>query len=148
MATRTLKTSNGSLRATRRRIFHACIEHLAECSFKIGLQLISKIYIVETAWIDIDYMDTWKDFTMDPENFPQDKMIALSKRLHANKQKFVTMVDPALSTNTTYKTYQIGHEMDVFMKNNDGTEFIGQVWPGYTVFPGIIITLQIQRIAI
>lgn len=24
---------------------------------------------------------------------------------------------------------------DVFVKNPDGTEYIGQVWPGYTVFP-------------
>lgn len=25
--------------------------------------------------------------------------------------------------------------MDVFMKNPDGSEYVGQVWPGYTVFP-------------
>ncbi|KAL1935041.1 hypothetical protein VTP01DRAFT_4181 [Rhizomucor pusillus] len=90
---------------------------------------------LETAWIDIDYMDRRKDFTFDPVNFPEDRMIALSKSLHSNGQKFVTMVDPALSTNTSYKPYEIGHEMDVFLKNNDGTEFVGQVWPGYTVFP-------------
>lgn len=100
---------------------------------------------METAWIDIDYMDTWKDFTMDPVNFPQDKMIALSKRLHSNKQRFVTMVDPALSTNSSYEVYQLGHEMDVFMKNSDGTEFIGQVWPGYTVFPGKLFKQSIAK---
>lgn len=95
--------------------------------------------LVETAWIDIDYMDRRKDFTFDPVNFPEDRMIALSKSLHSNGQKFVTMVDPALSTNTSYKPYEIGHEMDVFLKNNDGTEFVGQVWPGYTVFPGKVL---------
>lgn len=24
---------------------------------------------------------------------------------------------------------------DTFIKNPDGTEYVGQVWPGYTVFP-------------
>ncbi|KAL1929570.1 hypothetical protein VTP01DRAFT_1708 [Rhizomucor pusillus] len=90
---------------------------------------------LEIAWVDIDYMDRMKDFTFDPVKFPQERMIALSKQLHANKQKMITMVDPALSTNTTYEPYLRGREMDVFLKNSDGTEFVGQVWPGYTAFP-------------
>ncbi|KAI8142903.1 alpha glucosidase [Fennellomyces sp. T-0311] len=90
---------------------------------------------LETIWIDIDYMDRMKDFTFDEINFPQEEMIALSKQMHANNQRMITMVDPALSTNDSYAPYERGHELDVFMKNPDGSEFVGQVWPGYTVFP-------------
>lgn len=90
---------------------------------------------LETIWVDIDYMDRRKDFTFDEVNFPEESMKALSNRMHSNSQRMITMVDPALSTNSTYDVYQRGKEMDVYMKNNDGTEFVGQVWPGYTVFP-------------
>lgn len=88
---------------------------------------------METIWVDIDYMDRRKDFTFDEVNFPEESMKALSNRMHSNSQRMITMVDPALSTNSTYDVYQRGKEMDVYMKNNDGTEFVGQVWPGYTV---------------
>ncbi|KAI8081129.1 alpha glucosidase [Thamnidium elegans] len=90
---------------------------------------------LETAWVDIDYMDETKDFTVDNVKFPLDRMIALGKNLHENKQKYVVMVDPAISANTSYSTYTRGVEMDVFIKNPDGTDYIGQVWPGYTTFP-------------
>lgn len=29
-----------------------------------------------------------------------------------------------------YSYYKEGHEKDVFLKNKNGTEYIGQVWPG------------------
>lgn len=80
-------------------------------------------------------MDETKDFTVDNVKFPLDRMIAFGKNLHENKQKYVVMVDPAISANTSYSTYSRGVEMDVFIKNPDGTDYIGQVWPGYTTFP-------------
>jgi alpha-glucosidase len=35
----------------------------------------------------------------------------------------------------TYKPYDVGTTQGVFIKNPDGSEYIGKVWPGYTVFP-------------
>jgi hypothetical protein len=32
-----------------------------------------------------------------------------------------------------YDPYTKGVEQDVFVKNPDGSEYIGQVWPGFTV---------------
>ncbi|KAI9495167.1 alpha glucosidase [Zychaea mexicana] len=90
---------------------------------------------LETIWVDIDYMDHMKDFTFDEINFPEESMVALSEKMHANNQRMITMVDPALSNNDSYLPYEHGKEMDVFMKNSDGSEYIGQVWPGFTVFP-------------
>lgn len=34
-----------------------------------------------------------------------------------------------------YETYDRGNESDVFLRNPDGSQYIGAVWPGYTVFP-------------
>ncbi|KAI8146374.1 alpha glucosidase [Fennellomyces sp. T-0311] len=90
---------------------------------------------LEVNWVDIDYMDTFRDFTLDPIHFPEDRMKAMSDELHANKQRLVLMVDAGKVYRSDYAPYIRGQELDVFMKNPDGSYFVGEVWPGYTVFP-------------
>jgi alpha-glucosidase (family GH31 glycosyl hydrolase) len=92
---------------------------------------------LETQWTDIDYMDGFKDFTFSPENFPVDKMQSFVKNLHANGQRYVPIVDPAIYVlNSTYSAYTEGMKMDVFVKDMYGqTPYLSQVWPGATYFP-------------
>lgn len=96
---------------------------------------------LETIWTDIDYMDQYRDFTNDPNTFSIPEGQQFLAQLHANNQHYIPIVDSAIyipdPTNATdnYTFYDRGHELDVFMKNPDGTEYIGDVWPGYTVFP-------------
>ncbi|KAJ1724546.1 hypothetical protein LPJ53_001192 [Coemansia erecta] len=90
---------------------------------------------LEVAWTDIDYMDKTRDFTFDPVNFPLEEMQKQLQSLHSNNQRMVLMTDPAIQHNASYAPYSRGHDLDVFIKNEDGSEFVGQVWPGYTVFP-------------
>ncbi|KAF1955215.1 alpha-glucosidase precursor [Byssothecium circinans] len=96
---------------------------------------------LETIWVDIDYMDQYRDFTLDPVTFPPSGVEEFFDYLHGNGQHFVPIVDAAIyipnpqNASDAYDTYTRGNESGAFLTNPDGSQYIGAVWPGYTVFP-------------
>ncbi|RDX50567.1 hypothetical protein OH76DRAFT_1512787 [Lentinus brumalis] len=94
---------------------------------------------LEVQWNDIDLYLAYRDFTSDPVSFPGEEMRSFIRELAANNQHYIPIVDAAVAhtVNGTdiYDPYTRGVELDVWVKNPDGTEYVGQVWPGYTVFP-------------
>jgi alpha-glucosidase len=95
----------------------------------------------ETIWLDIDYMDQYRDFTLDPVTFSPSGVADFFGWLHGNNQHFVPIVDSAIyipnpqNASDAYDTYTRGNNSGTFLTNPDGTQYIGAVWPGYTVFP-------------
>lgn len=89
---------------------------------------------LETMWTDIDYMYRRRTFTNDPERFPIRKMRALVDYLHEHDQHYILMTDPAMSKSDN-PAYNRGTERGIFLKNADGSQYEGVVWPGVTVYP-------------
>ncbi|KAJ7473458.1 glycosyl hydrolases family 31-domain-containing protein [Mycena latifolia] len=94
---------------------------------------------LEVMWNDIDLYHAVRDFTADPVSFPPEEMREWIAGLKANHQHYVPIVDAAVAKEVNssdhYAPYAKGTDLDVFIKNPDGSEYVGQVWPGYTVFP-------------
>jgi alpha-glucosidase/lysosomal alpha-glucosidase len=99
---------------------------------------------LETMWTDIDYMDGYRDFTFDPVHFPVPKVRAFIQKLHKNGQKYVLIVDPGIKIDKGLPSYDRGISQDIFMKNADGSLFVGNVWPGYVHFPDFFHPLTQQ----
>lgn len=87
---------------------------------------------LETMWTDIDYMDSYKVFTLGPK-FPLDGMRNLVNDLHEQNQHYIVMVDPAVAYQD-YPAFNNGKDADIFLKYNDSI-YKGRVWPGVTAFP-------------
>lgn len=89
-------------------------------------------------WLDIDYMDGYRVFTINKKHFPNAK--ADLQKLKAHGRKVVPILDPGVKREKGYGVYDDGHRADVFCHNEQGREFVGLVWPGKTVFPDFSTT--------
>ena len=87
----------------------------------------------DVIYLDIDYQDKNRPFTVDQERFPYfDGMI---KDLGAEGFKVVAITDLHLAKLPGYRPYDEGQKGDFFVKNPDGSVYTGEVWPGPAVFP-------------
>ncbi|XP_071714287.1 alpha-xylosidase 1-like [Rutidosis leptorrhynchoides] len=92
---------------------------------------------LEVIWNDADYMDEHKDFTLNPKAYPQAKLYEFLQKIHTRGMKYVVIIDPGISVNTSYGTYKRGLAKDVFIKY-EGNPYLGQVWPGVVNFPDFL----------
>eukprot|EP00878_Enallax_costatus_P002700 GHUV01002888.1.p1 GENE.GHUV01002888.1~~GHUV01002888.1.p1 ORF type:complete len:873 (+),score=203.93 GHUV01002888.1:194-2812(+) len=91
---------------------------------------------LETVWSDIEYMQN-KFWTMefDPYRYPANQMKALVDKLHARGQHWVAIQDAAIAADKGYKAFEEGTRDRVFITDHTGKDYLGQVWPGSTVYP-------------
>ncbi|KAF2020858.1 glycoside hydrolase family 31 protein [Aaosphaeria arxii CBS 175.79] len=90
---------------------------------------------LEVMYTDIDYMHLREDFTTDPERFPISKMRELVQTLHERDQRYVLILDPGIHTRADYAPFQRGHDKNVFLKNADGSDYLGVQWAGVSAWP-------------
>jgi alpha-glucosidase len=84
-------------------------------------------------WLDIEHMDDYRVFTWDTERFPDPA--AMLSRLAEAGYRLVTIVDPGVKHDPGYRVFDEAVEADLLCRTEGGGVFVGQVWPGDTVFP-------------
>jgi alpha-glucosidase len=87
----------------------------------------------DVIWMDIDYMDEFRVFTFDKKLFPDPK--SLNGYLHDKGFKSVYMIDPGIKKDENYFVYKQGSLIDAWVKDKNGNEYNGNVWPGMCAFP-------------
>lgn len=117
--------------------YHQCrwsymsTDHASE----IAENLRSRKIPCDVLWYDIDYMDNFKVFTFDKKRFGNvRKHFADMADMGFRK---VVIVDPGVKIEKkgVYDIVDEGTSCGYFIKNPDGTDYIGKVWPGGTKFP-------------
>ena len=89
----------------------------------------------DVLWLDIDYQHENWPFTVNEKAFPN--FSGMVKDLADEHFKLVVITDlhVAKQPNVGYAPYDSGIAGDHFVKNPDGSTFVGKVWPGPAVFP-------------
>lgn len=91
---------------------------------------------LDSIYMDIDYMERYKDFTVSSERFPD--LRKLTSEMRENGIHLVPIIDAGVRIEDGYDVYEEGKEKGYFCKNAEGGDFIGAVWPGRVHFPDFL----------
>jgi alpha-glucosidase len=89
----------------------------------------------DVLYLDIDYQDRNRPFTVDAKGFPNFPGFVSDLRKQHLHLVTITDLHIAHAVNQGYSPYDTGHAGNHFVKSPDGSEFVGIVWPGPAVFP-------------
>jgi alpha-glucosidase len=87
----------------------------------------------DAVYLDIDYMDGYRCFTWNREAFPMHR--AMIADLRAEGIKTVAIIDAGVKVDPGYAVHDDGLARNAFVRNADGSLFVGPVWPGECYFP-------------
>ena len=91
---------------------------------------------LDMVYLDIDYMERYKDFTVDTNVFPD--LAKLSADLKAEGIRLVPIIDAGVKIESGYDIYEEGVANNYFCKDDSGKDFVAGVWPGRVHFPDVM----------
>ena len=91
---------------------------------------------LDAIYLDIDYMERYKDFTVSDERFPD--LPGLVSDMKKEGIHLVPIIDAGVKIEKGYSVYEEGVKNNYFCKEADGTDFVGAVWPGRAHFPDVL----------
>jgi alpha-glucosidase len=89
----------------------------------------------DVLWLDIDYQHDNRPFTTNPQTFADLPALATDLRQQGLRLVAITDLHVAQAPDQGYVPYDSGVAGDHFVKRPDGSVYVGEVWPGRSVFP-------------
>src|SRR5205807_1038925 len=94
----------------------------------------------DVIYLDIDYQQGYAPFTINREYFPTFEKMISDLRAQGFHTILITDLHIKKDPNHGYAPYDSGIKSDAFVKNPDGSIYVGKVWPGDSVFPDFTLT--------
>ena len=91
---------------------------------------------LDMVYLDIDYMERFKDFTVNKERFPD--FAEFVQEMKDQHIRLVPIIDAAVKEEKGYTVYDEGIEKGYFCTGVDGKPFVGAVWPGRSLFTDML----------
>ena len=91
---------------------------------------------IDMIYMDIDYMQSFKDFTVNEENFPD--FPEFVQEMDDQDIRLIPIIDAGVKVEPGYEIYEEGVKNNYFCKREDGSDFVAAVWPGDTHFPDML----------
>ena len=90
---------------------------------------------LDMIYMDIDYMDSYKDFTV---NSDFKDFSAFVSEMKEQNIRVVPIIDAGVKIEDGYDVYEEGVKNRYFCQREDGSDFVAAVWPGDTHFPDVL----------
>ena len=90
---------------------------------------------LDMIYMDIDYMDSYKDFTVGSQF---DDFAGFVQEMKDDHIRLIPIIDAGVKIEDGYDVYEEGVENNYFCKRADGSDFVAAVWPGDTHFPDVL----------
>ncbi len=91
---------------------------------------------LDLIYMDIDYMQDYKDFTVNEDEFPD--FPAFVAEMRGRGIRLIPIIDAGVKVEEGYPVYDEGVRGGYFCKREDGSDFTAAVWPGETHFPDVL----------
>jgi alpha-glucosidase len=89
----------------------------------------------DVIWMDIDYQDRDRPFTVNTKTFPDLKKLNSDMRAQGFRLVAITDLHVAYLPNQGYAPFDSGIAGHHFVRKADGSLYVAPVWPGPAVFP-------------
>ena len=107
---------------------------------EIARTLREKKIPADVIYLDIDYQEGYAPFTINRKYFPAFEQMVKDLRAQGFHTIAITDLHIKKDPNHGYAPYDTGMKNDVFIKNPDGSVYVGSVWPGDSVFPDFTLS--------
>lgn len=108
----------------------------AETVSKIADKFVENKIPCDAIYLDIDYMENFKDFTVDEKAFPNFKNFV--EKLKNKGFRLIPIIDAGVKIEEGYSIYEEGVKNSYFCTDDKGDAFVAAVWPGRCHFPDFL----------